>query len=65
MLNKDWGVIDFAAFNDLVPFPFKIDSASGKYVYDLTTINSKTYVKFNRDDLRSRWQAQLSFRVRF
>jgi hypothetical protein len=65
MLNRDWGVIDFAAFNDLVPFSFKVDAASGKYVYDLTTINSPTYVKFNRDDLRSRWQAQLSFRVRF
>ena len=38
---------------------------SGKYVYNLATINSPTYLKFNRDDLRSRWQAAFTARVRF
>jgi hypothetical protein len=65
LLNKDWGIIDFPIFNDLAPIGLTIDSASGKYVYNLATINSPTYLKFNRDDLRSRWQAAFTARVRF
>jgi hypothetical protein len=65
LLNKDWGLIDFPVFNDLAPIGVSIDSASGKYVYNLATINSPTYLKFNRDDLRSRWQAAFTARVRF
>jgi hypothetical protein len=65
LLNQDWGLIDFPVFNDLAPIGVTIDSASGKYVYNLATINSPTYLKFNRDDLRSRWQAAFTARVRF
>jgi hypothetical protein len=65
LLNNDWGLIDFPVFNDLAPIGVTIDSASGKYVYNLATINSPTYLKFNRDDLRSRWQAAFTARVRF
>jgi hypothetical protein len=65
LLNKDWGLIDFPVFNDLAPIGVSIDTASGKYVYNLATINSPTYLKFNRDDLRSRWQAAFTARVRF
>ena len=65
LLNKDWGLIDFPIFNDLAPIGVSVDSATGKYVYNLTTINSPTYLKFNRDDLRSRWQAAFTARVRF
>jgi hypothetical protein len=65
LLNKDWGLIDFPVFNDLAPIGVSIDSTSGKYVYNLATINSPTYLKFNRDDLRSRWQAAFTARVRF
>ena len=49
----------------LAPIGVSIDTASGKYVYNLATINSPTYLKFNRDDLRSRWQAAFTARVRF
>jgi len=65
LLNQGWGLIDFPVFNDLAPIGVSIDSASGKYVYNLATINSPTYLKFNRDDLRSRWQAAFTARVRF
>jgi hypothetical protein len=65
LLNKDWGLIDFPVFNDIAPLGVSIDSATGKYVYNLATINSPTYLKFNRDDLRSRWQAAFSARIRF
>lgn len=64
LLSKDWGVFDLGSFNDLNPFIVTTDSA-GRYTYNLATINSPTYVKFDRDDLRSRWQAQLGARVRF
>jgi hypothetical protein len=65
LLNSDWGVVDLATFNDLNPIRFAVDAPTGKYVYDLVTINSSTFRKFDRDDLRSRWQAQLGLRVRF
>ena len=65
LLNSDWGVYDLATFEDLNPIRFAVDAATGKYVYDLATINSPTFRKFDRDDLRSRWQAQFGFRVRF
>ena len=41
----------------------RIDAATGKYVYNIATINSPTYLKFNRDDLRSRWQAAFGARA--
>ncbi len=65
LFNKNWGVVNYAVFNDLAPIGVSIDSATGKYVYNLSTINRPTYVKFSQDDLRSRWQAALTFRVRF
>lgn len=65
LLNKDWGVIDFATFNDLNPFPAPTVDAQGRMVYNLATINGASYVKFDRDDLRSRWQGQIGLRVRF
>lgn len=65
LVDKNWGLIDFPPFNDIAPIGVSVDSATGKYIYNLTTINSPTYLKFNRDDLRSRWQAAFSARVRF
>jgi hypothetical protein len=65
LLNSDWGVIDFATFNDLNPIPVPTVNAQGQMVYNLANINAPTYVKFDRDDLRSRWQGQFGVRVRF
>ncbi len=65
LINSDWGVIDFATFNDLNPFPVPTIDSSGRMVYNLANINAATYVKFDRDDLRSRWQGQLGLRLRF
>ena len=33
--------------------------------YNITTLVSQTFTRFNRDDLRSRWQIQLGARLRF
>jgi hypothetical protein len=65
LLNKDWGVVDYATFNDVNPFRSPAIDSQGRMVYDLSTINGASYVKFDRDDLRSRWQGQLGLRVRF
>lgn len=65
LINSDWGVIDFATFNDLNPFSAPTIDSSGRMVYNLANIVAPTYVKFDRDDLRSRWQGQLGLRLRF
>lgn len=65
VIDRNKGVFNLASFGDLNPIRFATDTATGKYVYDLATLNSPTFVKLDRDDLRSRWQAQLGARVRF
>jgi hypothetical protein len=65
LIDSSKGVVDIASFNDLNPIRFAIDAATGKYVYDIATITAPTYRKFDRDDLRSRWQAQFGLRARF
>jgi hypothetical protein len=65
LIDSQSGVFDLASFGDLNPIRFTLDAPTGKYVYDLATINAPTYRKFDRDDLRSRWQAQFGLRVRF
>lgn len=65
LINHTKGIVLYPYFQDLTPFRFSVDPATGKTVYDLSTINSPTFQKFNRDDLRSRWQAQWGVRVRF
>jgi outer membrane receptor for ferrienterochelin and colicin len=64
LLNGDWGVVDNATFGDLNPIPVPA-LVAGQMVYNLTNITRAGYVKFDRDDLRSRWQGQVGLRVRF
>jgi Carboxypeptidase regulatory-like domain len=65
LIDHTKGIVLYPNFQDITPFRFSVDPATGKIVYDLSTINSPTFQKFNRDDLRSRWQAQWGVRVRF
>ncbi|MBX7185408.1 MAG: TonB-dependent receptor [Vicinamibacteria bacterium] len=64
LLNKEWGTVDYATFGDLGAIPITI-AANGKMQYNLSTITSPTYIKYDRDNIRSRWRAQLGARVRF
>lgn len=64
VLNKEWGTVDFATFGDLAPIPITI-GADGRMTYNLATITSATYIKYDRDNIRSRYRAQLGARVRF
>jgi hypothetical protein len=65
VLNRDWGTVDYASSADLSPIPVSLDPATGRMVYDIATLAAPTFRKFARDDLRSRWQAQIGLRYRF
>jgi hypothetical protein len=56
------GLVDYALFNDLLPVNFAIDAASGRYIYNVNAVARPGGVRYSRDDLRSRWQAQLGVR---
>jgi hypothetical protein len=67
LINKDWGWQYFGSFpqTNLVGYG-GIDAATGKVRYNLATITSSSFIgTFTRDDLRSRYQAQVGLRFRF
>ena len=64
LLNRNNGQVNYAAFNDLLVANSTFDAA-GKYVYSVNTLARPGGVRYTRDDLRSRWQAQFGLRVRF
>lgn len=59
------GQVEFALFNSLQPVNQSVDAATGKYIYTLNTVTQPGQARYQRDDLRSRWQAQIGLRVRF
>ena len=68
LLNKDWGWqywAPFPGFYQAIGYG-GIDKTTGKERFNLSTINSPTWQgTFTRDDLKSRWQAQIGLRFRF
>ena len=66
MLNEDWGVVRFPNFNEASPFRYDgIDAATGKMIYNLAPMKAASFRKFQTDDPRSRYQAQLGVRFNF
>lgn len=67
LFDSDKGEVFYPAFNDVLAIRYAgLDSATGKYIYDLAPIKASGFGNgFTRDDLRSRWQAQWGLRVRF
>jgi hypothetical protein len=67
LFNKNWGWVYYPNFNSPQPIGFAgIDKATGKEILNLSTISSPNFLgTLSRDDLRSRWQAQWSARIRF
>ena len=61
------GLVEFAFFQNLQPFRSSVDPDTGRYVYTLNTPARPGFAggRFARDDLRSRWQAQLGVRYSF
>lgn len=67
MLNKDWGKVQYTANNQNTDIRYDgIDAATGKMIYNISSITSSSYQgRFLVDDVRSRWQAQFGARFRF
>lgn len=65
--SRAGGLVEFAFFQNLQPVRSSVDPESGRYVYDLATPARPGFAgdRFTRDDLRSRWQAQLGMRYSF
>ena len=61
------GLVEFAFFQNLQPVRSSVDPDSGRYVYSLNSPARPAFTgdRFARDDLRSRWQAQLGVRYSF
>jgi hypothetical protein len=62
LFDRGAGLVEFANFNSLQPAAVTI--ANNRYNYNIASITGNTAI-FLRDDLRSRWQAQLGARIRF
>jgi outer membrane receptor protein involved in Fe transport len=65
LVSSEDGRVQFTANQNISPIQFGGINAAGRPVYNIATLASPTFQKFLTDDLRSRWQAQLGFRVRF
>lgn len=66
LIDSDNGLVRYATFNGIAPASAVLDPATGVWRYTLNTVVTNPALdRFSRDDLRSRWQAQLGFRLRF
>jgi hypothetical protein len=64
VFNREQGLVEFGNFNNLQPAA--VTTAAGRFRYDIAAITADPpSAVFLRDDLRSRWQAQLGARIRF
>ena len=64
LFDSSKGQVEYAAFHDLLVVN-ATSSATGEYSYSVNSIARPGGVRYTRDDLRSRWQAQIGLRLRF
>lgn len=68
LFDNKGGQFRYASFNQIAvidPVPSSVTSTAKFTGYNLTTLLSPKFNKFQRDDLRSRWQLQLGGRISF
>jgi hypothetical protein len=68
LFDRSLGQVQYAGFNDLLVVSAPTGSAvesGGKYNYSVNSVARPGATRFSRDDLRSRWQAQIGLRLRF
>ena len=63
LLDSSKGQVLFAPFGDLLGVA--VTETGGRYNYTLNSVARPGATRLSRDDLRSRWQAQLGVRLRF
>jgi hypothetical protein len=64
LFDSSKGQVYYANFHDLLVVNATSD-AQGQYTYSVNSIARPGGVRYSRDDLRSRWQAQMGLKVRF
>jgi hypothetical protein len=64
LFDSSSGQVEYAAFHDLLVVS-ATTSATGEYTYSVNSLARPGGVRYTRDDLRSRWQAQMGLRLRF
>jgi hypothetical protein len=68
LFSSDKGLILYSSNNEVLQpgtVPGTVTLTAPLTGYNIGTLVSPTFTRFNRDDLRSRWQLQLGARVRF
>jgi hypothetical protein len=68
LFDSQSGLFEYQSFGQLTtftPVPATVTTTAPLTGYNISTLTSPTFRKFLRDDLRSRWQAQIGLRVRF
>ena len=65
LFSDDNGWSLFPNFNAPAVVTAGFDRTTGRLTYNLAPLNSPTFATYQRDNLRSRWQAQWGLRVRF
>jgi hypothetical protein len=63
LFDRTQGEVLFTPFNDVTVST--VSEAGGIYTYRLDAVAAPGGTTFSRDDLRSRWQAQIGLRFRF
>jgi hypothetical protein len=64
LLQSKWGIQEYATFNAISPVTPVL--TSGQVTgYNIQFMTNSSFRKWQRDDLRSRWQMQLGGRIRF
>jgi len=63
MFDRTLGQVRYAGFNDLLVTT--ASESNGKYNFTLNDVAKPGFARFSRDDIRSRWQAQIGLRLRF
>lgn len=70
LIDKEYGVIEYANFNDLLVLAPSVNAATGVTTYNLANLFTNgarvnPSDRFTRIDLLSRWQMQFGARIRF
>ncbi len=64
LMNSRWGLQEYTSFNSIAPVTATL--AGGQITaYNISFLTGSSFRRYNRDDLRSRWQMQLGGRLRF
>ncbi len=64
LLNSGWGLQEYTSFNSIAPVTATLTNGQIT-AYNISFLTGSSFRRYNRDDLRSRWQMQLGGRLRF